>query len=611
MPIRETGDNHNSPLSPGPEGSYSPLSTRPSLQQHYASPKASGACNRRATTAFSEQREKRPLQTYGTKASQDTTKFYRHSDDEGDTRSCRKPNSNLKLGMAVRGHLNREESLFIADDVAASRVEAMLNNYHGAEDLLTGNLSLGSFPSIQTSIQTSTTPKTPKPTDVHGPVKSQHIIMPAVQDTTPVASIEAHTAGSMEVNASNDTMTDPTLSSHTPKEAHGPAHNDRVREDSRKRPRTELENSDGENDDSMPLESQASARSAAREKSTDLYDELASTASKTPASRVKRKPSKTSKGTEVEYTKHADELGSDEIAVGLPKEQYQPRPSRSRSNRNDEELINPEDFSKRPEVVAKKKASKRRKTTALAKPSPKVEVEDEAEEDEDIIRLSTRTTQGVKSDVKPVVLIPGAEIEPERQEAGDTKEAGAPIEDEEPSQGVPTQEKASPGSPPKKRRGRPRKQTAEPAVDVPNDHDEDLPNLQELTKTSSTQKGRKKRKIDTTPAIHDDHADASDNAIIAPTEDDEPDLHLSQTEGNSRPPVPTSTTTTTTKEANPGPISPAKLTTPPKTPQKLAQSASAAKGPDKHSPLNSGKVKFRVGLSKRARIEPLLKVVKK
>ncbi|KAL2870680.1 uncharacterized protein BJX67DRAFT_344368 [Aspergillus lucknowensis] len=68
----------------------------------------------------------------------------------------------------------------------------------------------------------------------------------------------------------------------------------------------------------------------------------------------------------------------------------------------------------------------------------------------------------------------------------------------------------------------------------------------------------------------------------------------------------------------PQPSSPTKpsepeLVQPPETPQKsTAPKMPSAKGPGKHSPISSTcKVPYRVGLSKRARIAPLLKIVKR
>ncbi|KAF2084477.1 hypothetical protein K490DRAFT_68786 [Saccharata proteae CBS 121410] len=68
-----------------------------------------------------------------------------------------------------------------------------------------------------------------------------------------------------------------------------------------------------------------------------------------------------SKGAKKEKGVVSDTLNSDDIAIGLPKESYQPRPSRSRSKRVLEEPI---DLSVRPEKAAKDKA-KRRCTTGI------------------------------------------------------------------------------------------------------------------------------------------------------------------------------------------------------------------------------------------------------
>lgn len=140
----------------------------PFAQQQHAPPKGLRDSNRRATTAFSEQREKKPLKTYGSRGSQDTVEFYRHSDDEDHTRPRKRLKSHRETNKMGSGSLDHKAHDATTQDPAASRVEAMLNSYHGAEDLLSGNLTLGSFPSIHTSAQTSMTPKTPKLSDSRG-----------------------------------------------------------------------------------------------------------------------------------------------------------------------------------------------------------------------------------------------------------------------------------------------------------------------------------------------------------------------------------------------------------------------------------------------------------
>jgi hypothetical protein len=77
--------------------------------------------------------------------------------------------------------------------------------------------------------------------------------------------------------------------------------------------------------------------------------------------------------------------------------------------------------------------------------------------------------------------------------------------------------------------------------------------------------------------------------------------------------------TASLREKTSSPVQPA--IPPPSTPEqpelrskpsvKTPESKTAAKSPNNHSPINKGKVPYRVGLSKRARIAPLLRVMKK
>ena len=592
-PAYGTRDIANDHFGSVAESSPSRLSTRRSSHQHHGSPKITRESSRRATTTFPESKERRSLKTYGTKAGQGVADFHRRGDEKGNSKSYEKPDRSHRMGTAGGEHDAT------AHDPAASRVEAMLNNYHGAEDLLTSNLSLGSFPSIHTSVQTSMTPKTPKFTDGRGTSRSQQSTMPTVRDSPPEASVEAYKQVLTVSTLPNETMSNQDLSSRTSEEVHAP-----VRNNCRKRVRTEQESDDEANGPTKPSASQTTARSTNRDNSTEICDELASTTSRPQLSTAKRKPSETSKEPKAAFTNHSDELSADGIDLGLPKEQYQPRPSRSRSNRNDEDLLIPESFSKRPEVLAKKKASKRRKTTALAKPSPKVEIEDNDSEEGLALQLPQIKCEARK-ELAPVVIIPTEKPNLEVEKAGDTDLADPANEEGE----VITREKAPPSSPAKKRRGRPRKQTAEQeAADIPKEDDppppnddEDLPDLAAISKPiSPTKRDRKKQPPninDETPIIFNDRTDDSPSKLHTEnldTNDLNTHHHLSQSEGNRQP--------STTAE-----LSPHKLTTPPETPRK----AVGQKGPDKHSPLNSSRVKFRVGLSKRARIEPLLKVVRK
>lgn len=77
------------------------------------------------------------------------------------------------------------------------------------------------------------------------------------------------------------------------------------------------------------------------------------------------------------------------------------------------------------------------------------------------------------------------------------------------------------------------------------------------------------------------------------------------------------TTPVLTTNENP-PETPKKSGSEPKTPSTApgaadadASGKGANKGPGKHSPISTGKVPYRVGLSRKARIAPLLKIVRR
>lgn len=279
-----------------------------------------------------------------------------------------------------------------------------------------------------------------------------------------------------------------------------------------------------------------------------------------------------------------NEPGSDEIIDGLPAEQYKPRPSRSRSGHGDFDLLIPVDFSKRPEISAKRKKN-RRKTTAFERP-----VQD-SEEDREIIQtrnpvviIETRSNVETMSVAVENSSLPKARKD-QLQEVQDAELVTKSV--------------------PSKKRARPRKQVLEPTeeLDAPNVETEDplgQPEPKLSGESSPSKPLRKKRKISPEPPTRN----VSDSESY--DEDIEP-----KTGSRSRntilkglkPPSPSPSTkcTSSTSELS----SPRKASIPPQTPQK------PIKGPDKHSPLASSKVAYRVGLSKRARIEPLLRIVRK
>ncbi|KAL9602502.1 MAG: hypothetical protein Q9219_001796 [cf. Caloplaca sp. 3 TL-2023] len=77
-------------------------------------------------------------------------------------------------------------------------------------------------------------------------------------------------------------------------------------------------------------------------------------------------PRKNSSQSSITYKRQVEDPELDDLMADLPKENYQPRPSRSRSALAADDLVIPEDFSKRPEVLARStKKAPRKKTTIL------------------------------------------------------------------------------------------------------------------------------------------------------------------------------------------------------------------------------------------------------
>ena len=275
-----------------------------------------------------------------------------------------------------------------------------------------------------------------------------------------------------------------------------------------------------------------------------------------------------------------DELGSDDNAVGMLREQYRPRPSRSRANCDSEGLVTPIDFSKRPETVAKaplKRRSKikRSKTTAFQELRPSQEKEDE--------------------DPEPATRMFGSDISKPRLggDVGDLEdkqivERGVAIET-----GLIAQK-------PTKKRGRPKKV----GVDKSN--------------------GKATEKVMVEP-MHPDMNGHScekggDAGIALDEEDDGLTLGhcgeeaTAESVATDRSKVLESSTGNAniakrsedvTKPAS----SPNDIRIAPETPKKAA--TAPGKGSDVHSPISNPNVAYRVGLSKRARIEPLLRIVRK
>ena len=285
-----------------------------------------------------------------------------------------------------------------------------------------------------------------------------------------------------------------------------------------------------------------------------------------------------------------DELGFEDD-IGIPKERYQPRPSKRRSGAGDGEILIPADFSKRPEAIGKgKRKTKRHKTTAFQELLPPDE-----DEDEDI-----KVVPNPRFDI-PEKKGPQMSAEEDRPyvEKTDCTDQMRPANQPEPQQAAqPTGQK---------KRGRPKKvvtNLSEETVvnETEGDHDQDNTETEEPIISATAKKSRQRTKTKEIPtSIIDDQNNHNDDT--PPTEHDPenppPNILIDSTNNINLTAKPPSSAT-----------SPEKDMPPPETPRKPTTPA-PNKGPDKHSPISSGKVAYRVGLSKRARIAPLLTIVRK
>ena len=326
-----------------------------------------------------------------------------------------------------------------------------------------------------------------------------------------------------------------------------------------------------------------------------------------------------------------EEPGSDDTAIGIPKDQYQPRPTRSRYGCAGE-VLELTDFSKRPKVVGKRKREfQRRKTTAFQELVPKSEDDD----DEDNVELP-RILPIVKTKLAP-------NSSARKKLTADLRENidGICIQSCTKGQEPREAQKAD-------KRGRPRKvdqvmSNIDPAEQIddlvhkgvdgehaiinPADGNVTFNTLEqtnscemnnapghahtshvelETGKTTLTIKKLRKKSTATKDQVaavsHKNVRGSMEERGIAGEDGDLRSQILGETQGKAK--------TSETAMNNLPSISATKTTdVPPETPRKAT--SATQRGPDKHSPINSGTVAYRVGLSKRARIEPLLRMVRK
>lgn len=609
------------------------------------------------------EREKKQQKKYG-KSTRDRDDIYGHSEDElGKSSLSHESGKHDYVDEGVQ-----DDQSPLEDSAAASRVNAMLDSYGGAESPDFGTGGFGGHFRVETSIQKISTPAI---VIAARSQQSNPSTWPTMPNTTPTKST------STDQSFGNSFGTNDFL-------------NDENGEREVVNYQIPSQNPESNNLDKPTSSTKDDSGQA------DIQEEL----SLPDAEASNSKPSKPSQKQSTRQSAAADELGSEDPAIDLPKDQYQPRPSRSRGTHNDDDLIIPENFSKRPEdlVKGKRKVKNRRKTTALEKPTPKIELDDEDENEakvpltsipklwprlkgwypydnetdwEDFQKKNPGQAAAVdqqwkhhgakqdeliskqaqadpspkkrgrgrpkKQDTQPTENTDDQELEKDHDIAQDAAKT-PPVQEEGNKSNLPIEEtpagehldenSADDEEPTKLSRKR-KASALQVLSDSENEVHTDIPVHEEPAPTAPKPRGRKKRKTDDATAVVDSDyeaivTDATQSTkappkkrgrkkkselhpVSAPTilpDDDEDPLQPGNEEtATDQPPKILSQSKDSNTKVPPPPASPTKLTTPPTTPAKTAKPV--------HSPLNSSQVKFRVGLSKRARIAPLLKIVRK
>lgn len=293
---------------------------------------------------------------------------------------------------------------------------------------------------------------------------------------------------------------------------------------------------------------------------------------------------------------------SEEMDIELPKEQYIPRPSRSRAQPVEEGM--PSESMENPQKESKKKKLKRGKTTSvILKKSYESDVEDDViwvdeKPDNVVFKDEVNTSAAVKVEVPDTKEsgsknVEAVETKPSMTEAAEQKKNATLTDPAAPSQ----VEEPAPGP---KKRGRKRKKTAEPAnTDQPAEGDpQQLQNKEETSQSKDTSTVLQDVSTNASLKATNDNQTTNDQDLKADTANEDEDKYPNS------PKKPDQNTALETPKKQKE-VSEDDLSTP-------KDATSTSKGPTKHSPISTtSKVPFRVGLSRKARIAPLLKVVRK
>lgn len=293
----------------------------------------------------------------------------------------------------------------------------------------------------------------------------------------------------------------------------------------------------------------------------------------------------------------------DELDIGLPKERYIPRPSRSRARPLEESI--PSESIEKPQKESKKKKLKRGKTTSvILKKSYESDVEDDViwvdEKPYNVVFKDEGYSPTAAKPEVPNIKETGSEKNIQTDETKPSTTAAAEQKRNATStdSAAPSQVEEPPGP---KKRGRKRKKTAEPVdTEQPAEGDAQQPQNKEET---SQQKGDSTVLQDlSTNAVN--QTKTNDNETIN-NQDSKANAANENEDGHPGSPKKPDTDTALETPGKQKEVSENALSTPKDT-------TTTAKGPDKHSPISTtSKVPFRVGLSRKAKIAPLLKVIRK
>lgn len=611
---RESRAAHKSLIEPTPKSTLPAIrSYSSSQQQSLTSPTPSYTMTKRSKTSVEKPQAKKPLKTYG-KSSQDLFEFHGSSDGELDMAVRMNAGQKAKKGKNGNAHIDKAASRQASQDEDFTR--RPITSSGGDTRLLSTEPNpheTSPVGEIDVSPQGPTPPPASNFTSFAQSQWSGTSTMPQMADPMPSKST-ANSVVSLAGSSRFDTLPDDRMTRTSRNEeveavdlrpTEEPAPSSSASEISPSKTIT-IRRTDETKNVSQELSSHREGEDLHLQLDSDIstmvnpivllpvpmdtegQDELSlsipEAASKNPS-----KPRKSSK----RKRDMDDELGIDDNAIEVPKEHYQPRPSKRRSGDGDEEVFVPTDFSKKPEAMAKgKRKPKRYKTTAFQELLPK----DEDEDDE--IKM---------------VPDPRFEIPEKKSSKNSTEKYQREVERKDDTEDIQPEAQSEPKQAGKatsqKKRGRPKKATANLSEEIvadeaDADHGEDVGETAEpVVSAVTTKKSRKKSKTKATPTSNTDEQDRNHDGAPAVEDDPEelPAHPLNEINGN---------TTLSNLAAKPSPErSPVKAHHPPETPHK--STTPAPKGPDKHSPISSGKVAYRVGLSKRARIAPLLRIVRK